>query len=66
MKKIAKKTIWIISILAVLCLVLILICNQIVINNAKGKAFSDIDSIKYNNRLLMLRCLSQGEPILLL
>ena len=61
MKKIAKKTIWIISILAVLCLVLILICNQIVINNAKGKAFSDIDSIKYNKVGLLLGTTPQAR-----
>ena len=32
--------------MAILCLALMLICNQIVVNNAKGKVFSDIDSIK--------------------
>ncbi len=33
----------------VACLALMLICNQIVVNNAKGKVFSDIDSI--NNKV---------------
>ena len=31
-----------------------LICNQFVVNNAKGKALSDIDSIKYNKVGLLL------------
>lgn len=46
MKKIVKKITWLAGIMAILCLALMLICNQIVVNNAKGKVFSDIDSIK--------------------
>ena len=36
------------------CLALMLICNQIVVNNAEGKVFSNIDSIKYNKVGLLL------------
>ena len=43
-----------VGILAALCLAILLICNQIVVNNAEGKAFSDIDSIKYNKVGLLL------------
>ena len=39
---------WAIPVFAVLCLALMLICNQIVVSNAEGKVFSVIDSIKYN------------------
>lgn len=35
-------------------LALMLICNQIVVSNAKGKVFSDIDSINYNKVGLLL------------
>lgn len=31
--------------MAVICIALLLICNQIVIHNAKGKVFSELDSI---------------------
>ena len=37
-----------IGVVTVVCLALMLICNQIVVNNAKGKAYSDIDSIGHN------------------
>ena len=36
------------------CLALMLICNQIVVNNAEGKTSSEIDSIKYNKVGLLL------------
>ena len=48
MNRIIKKCVCIIGIVAVVCLVLMLICNQIVVSNAEGKVFSEIDSIKYN------------------
>ena len=38
-----------------------LICNQIVVNNAEGKAFSDIDSIKYNKVGLLLGTTPQAR-----
>ena len=52
---------WAITILAVLCLALMLICNQIVVNNAEGKVFSEIDSIKYNNVGLLLGTTPQAR-----
>ena len=52
---------WAITILAVLCLALMLICNQIVVNNAEGKVFSDIDSIKYNKVGLLLGTTPQAR-----
>ena len=45
MKGIINKTILVADIWIILCIVVMLACNQIVTNNAKGKAFSDIDSI---------------------
>ena len=54
MKRMIKKCSWAIGIFAVICLALMLICNQIVVSNAEGKVFSDIDSIKYNKVGLLL------------
>ena len=55
MKKIVIKiSAWIIIVIMVACLALVLIFNHIVVCNAKGKAFSDIDSIKYNKVGLLL------------
>ena len=61
MKKIVKKITWLAGIMAILCLALMLICNQIVVNNAKGKVFSDIDSIKYNEVGLLLGTTPQAR-----
>ena len=36
-------------------------CNQIVVNNAKGKSFSDIDSIRYNRVGLLLGTTPQAR-----
>lgn len=52
---------WAIGIFAVVCLALMLICNQIVVNNAEGKVFSDIDSIKYNKVGLLLGTTPQAR-----
>lgn len=43
------------------CLALVLICNQIVVNNAEGKVFSDLDSIKYNKVGLLLGTTPQAR-----
>lgn len=61
MKKKAKFLIWGAGIVAILCLVLLLVCNQIVVNNAKGKAFSEIDSIKYSKVGLLLGTTPQAR-----
>ena len=45
MKKIKKRIIWAIAIIAVVCLALILVCNLIIVNNANGKLFSDIEQV---------------------
>ena len=61
MKKVAKKLLWTTCIMAFVCIVLMLICNQIVVNKAEGKAFSDIDSIKYNKVGLLLGTTPQAR-----
>ncbi len=60
-KKIIKICALVIGIVAVACLALILICNQIVVNNADGKVFSDIDSIKYIKLGLLLGTTPQAR-----
>lgn len=47
--------------MAALCLAIMLICNQIVVNNAKGKVFTEIDSIKYNKVGLLLGTTPQAR-----
>ena len=44
-----------------LCIALMLVCNQIVVNNAKGKVFSNIDSIKSNKVGLLLGTTPQAR-----
>lgn len=60
-KRIIKIFAWGIGVFAVACLALMLICNQIVVNNAEGKVFSDIDSIKYNKVGLLLGTTPQAR-----
>ena len=61
MKKVTKIFLWTTCIMSVVCIVLMIICNQIVVNNAKEKAFSDIDSIKYNKVGLLLGTTPQAR-----
>ena len=61
MKKIYKIIVWAIGVVAIICLALMLICNQIVVNNAEGKVFSGIDSIKYNKVGLLLGTTPQAR-----
>ena len=61
MKRKIKILIWLIAIVAVVSLALMLICNQIVVNNAKGKVFSDIDNIKHNKVGLLLGTTPQAR-----
>lgn len=61
MKKIYKTILGLICIFVLICIALLLICNQIVVNNAEGKAFSDIDSIKYNKVGLLLGTTPQAR-----
>ena len=53
-KKAIRICLWFITIVVIVCLALMLVCNQIVVNNAKGKVFSEIDSIRYNKVGLLL------------
>ena len=53
-KRYIKTCVWVITIVVIVCLALMLICNQIVVNNAEGKTSSEIDSIKYNKVGLLL------------
>ena len=61
MKQVYKKIYIAFGICIVLIIVIMLICNQIVVNNAEGKMFSDIDSIKYNNVGLLLGTTPQAR-----
>ena len=54
MRKYIKRCFGGITIVMMLCIALMLVCNQIVVNNAKGKVFSNIDSIKSNKVGLLL------------
>ena len=61
MKKIIKTIIWVVCIISALSITIVLVCNQLVVNNAKGKAFDDIDSIKYNEVGLLLGTTPQAR-----
>jgi len=61
MKKATKIFLWAIGIISLMCIVVIMICNQIVVNNAEGKVFADIDSIKYNKFGLLLGTTPQAR-----
>lgn len=61
MKKIRKYIIVGLIIPIVLCVAIIAICNLLVVNNAKGKVFSDIDSIQYNKVGLLLGTTPQAR-----
>jgi len=49
------------AVFVTVCIALMLICNQIVVNNAEGKVFSEIDSIKYNKVGLLLGTTPQAR-----
>ena len=61
MKKKVKILAAIGAVFVIACLALMLICNQVVVNNAEGKVFSDIDSIKYNKVGLLLGTTPQAR-----
>lgn len=60
-KRIVNRMAWLVGIIAISCISLMLVCNQIVVDNAKGKVFSDIDSIKYNRVGLLLGTTPQAR-----
>lgn len=53
-KKYLKVIIWLVAFVLVACITIVLVCNQIVENNAKGKVFSDIDCISQTEYGLLL------------
>ena len=59
--KVIKIVAWCFGAFAFIGLALMLICNQIIVNNAMGKTFSDIDSIKYNKVGLLLGTTPQAR-----
>lgn len=61
MKKATKIFLYAIGIILLMCIVVMMVCNQIVVNNAEGKVFSDIDSIKYNKVGLLLGTTPQAR-----
>ena len=60
-KKVIKILVCCFSAFALICLALMLICNLLVVNNAKGRAFSEIDSIKHNRVGLLLGTTPQAR-----
>ena len=54
MTKKMKTIIWVIAIIGVVCLTSILVCNIIIVNNAKGKLFSDIEQVAPSEYGLLL------------
>ena len=52
---------WGLGIAGLICLALMLICDWLVTDNAEGKAFSDIGSIKYNKVGLLLGTTPQAR-----
>ena len=61
MKRIIKIGAWVICVVAIVSVALMLVCNQLVVNNAEGKVFSEIDSIKYNRVGLLLGTTPQAR-----
>ena len=62
MKRTLKKTVtYGFAIMLFACVALLSICNLLVVNNARGKAFSEIDSIKYNKVGLLLGTTPQAR-----
>ncbi len=61
MKKATKIFLWSTGIILLMCIIAMMVCNQIVVNNAKGKVFSDIDSIEYNKVGLLLGTTPQAR-----
>ncbi len=60
-RKIMKACACSIVILIVASLAMLIICDQLVVKNAQGKVFSDIDSIKYNDVGLLLGTTPQAR-----
>lgn len=54
MKKYFRLMLWITGITILACLSILIVCNQIIVNNAKGKTFYEIDSIPPSDYGLLL------------
>ena len=61
MKKRLRFFLWSICLFALLCLGVLFVCDRIIVNNAKGKTFSSIDSIEYNKVGLLLGTTPQAR-----
>jgi SanA protein len=61
MKKRLRFFLWSICLFALLCICALFVCDRIIVNNAKGKTFSSIDSIKYNKVGLLLGTTPQAR-----
>ena len=61
MRKVVKLIFIITSTLILLCISLMLICNRIVVSNADGKTFSEIDSIRLTKVGLLLGTTPQAR-----
>ena len=54
MRRLINICIWTIGVAIMAIIVMLLVCDRIVVRNAQGKTFSNIDSIKYNKVGLLL------------
>ncbi|MCR4766262.1 MAG: YdcF family protein [Bacteroidaceae bacterium] len=54
MRKVFKFLIVLFGVLVSIVTIFLIVCNQIVVNNAEGKVFNDLDSIKHNKVGLLL------------
>ncbi len=60
--KIKFKTMaWVFCAIIGVCIIIMYVCNQLVVNNAKGKTFSEIDSIKPDEVGLLLGTTPQAR-----
>lgn len=60
-KKIKKYVLWPLAIMIVACLALMLICNLIIVNNAKNKLYTDIESVPPTEYGLLLGTTPQSR-----
>lgn len=61
MSRIIKMIGWLVGIIALICIAIMLICNQLVASNAEGKNSSNMDSLKYNTFGLLLGTTPQAR-----
>lgn len=61
LKKFYTTCIWCVAVIALFAIISVLVCNQLVVSNAKGKVFSDIDSIRPTEVGLLLGTTPQAR-----